>query len=251
MDKEAWDDAARYFEEALSHSPHDIDTRRLYVEALWNQGERTRSIQALRETVELDPDNAQLRLRLAEMGYATGDMRTASHEIREALEIKPKNQAAWTLRGLIFEALNSPEQALADYHRALQLDPTNQRTLFLLAELHYRMNRHHSALASLHLLSDTYPPGEQPIRLYELEGLNYLASGQYGKASRSLTIALQQGEPSPFLWQSLARAEFMRGEPMAAERALQASLAMQPDHPASLELLQQIRITQAQAREFR
>jgi len=237
IERGQWDDAERLLAKAVETCPGECDSRRQYAETLWRRGARAEAIGQLERAVKLVDDDATLHVRMAEMYLALDRPRLARGCAEQALDLDPKLAAGWSMRGRVNRAAGDTRQALADYHRALGYAPSNQTLLLEVAELYRELNQPQRALSVLQSLADTYSPGEEPQRVFYLEGLAHAAMGRHDDAANSFSMAVARGGPLLEVYHALAEAECATGRPEAAAAAAQQALTLDPKHQPSLRLL--------------
>jgi tetratricopeptide (TPR) repeat protein len=77
----------------------------------------------LTDAVELAPDFAEARTRLAAVAYAQGDLEAARAQLRRATRLEPRHFAAWVGLGTVLEDAGDLSGAAAAYEEALFLHP--------------------------------------------------------------------------------------------------------------------------------
>ncbi len=238
------DRAAKLLAQAVKTFPDDPEARRHYSEALWQQGAKPQAIAELETAVRLAGEDAELRVRLAQMYLEQGQDRRARQNAELALDLNPKLASAWATRGRVMRATDQLDRALADYHRAIGYAPDDREILLEIAELYRQINQPRRALATLHSLATTYAPGEEPQRVLYLTGLACMALGRHEEAIQSLSAAVICESPSAEHLHCLGQAELLAGHPSRAETAVLQALALQPRHAQSRQLLDHIRTAQ-------
>ena len=193
--------------QAVKTCPTDPDARRFYADSLWRQGRHVQAIAQLEEACRLLPEEASVRVDLANMYLTVGRFDRAGDCVQQAIDLDPKSDAAWATRGRVGAAetarLQGQErearlrQALADYHRALVYRPNDPRVLFEIAELYRQMGNPQRALETLQALADTYSPGEEPQPVLYFMGLACMALERYDDAAEQLSAAAARRKPAP------------------------------------------------------
>ena len=236
--------AERLLNAAVDQCPVDVDARRHYGEVLWQRGARSAAIEQIEAARRLAPRDTSLAIRVGQMMFDSGDSRAAYARANEVLDIDPKLPSAWLLRGRAAAALGDTDQALGDYHRALGLLPNDRETMYEIAELYRQLGRPQRALAALHGLADTFPPGEDPPRLYYLKGLALVALERYDDAVDEYSQSNRRGQPSAEVYARIAEAEYLAGRPRLASVAADAALELDPAHGLARQISQDIRVAQ-------
>ena len=239
VERGEWERAESFFSQAIESCPVDCEARRQYAETLWHRGAQQEAVAQLQEAIRLSSDDPTLLVRVGEMHLAQGNVDAAIDLAYQALDLDPSAPRAWLLRGQAMQRAGQPRQALADYHRALSDEPDNREALLQVAELYRQIGQPQRALATLQTLSDTYPWGEEPQHLFVLSGLAYGALGRHDDAVESFRTAARH-EPTPEVLFHLAQAELAAGHPTQARDAATRALALQPQHPPSLALLEHL-----------
>lgn len=237
MERGQWDAAESLLARSVKACPEDVEARRQYAEALWHRGAQADAVVQLLEASQHAPEDAELRVRLAEMYLDAGKVDFAAQTAQLALDLDPKLASGWAVRGRVKCARGELRPALADLHRALGLEPTNRDMQLAVADLYHRLNEPQQALVALQNVLDSYPPGEEPQQALLLQGLAYQALGRFDAAAESLSLAKRHGPPSAEILCRLGEVELLAGRPVSAAAAAREALALEPNHPASQELL--------------
>ncbi len=242
--QEQLDQALAFSKQAVETCSADLDARQVYAEALWAKGLRQEALKELQEVIRLAPKDAQVQARMAEMYLALGQIALARQYANQAIELNPQLTEAWVVRARVARVKGDFRSALADYHRALAYVPNHPEILLEVAEVYRATDQPDRALATLHRLADTYPPGEEPPQVLYLQGLAYSALNRPQEAAEVLALAIQRGGPSADWLYQLAQAEAASGRLLRAQQTLHQALALQPDHPPSQQLLNQLESVQ-------
>jgi tetratricopeptide (TPR) repeat protein len=229
---------------AVHACPTDTEARRNYAEALWQRGAQKEAIEQMELGAKTASEDVAFQVRLAEMYLAAGQAEHAAKNADLALSLDPKSPAAWAIHGGVMKAKGQPQQALAAYLHALGLDPQDRNSMFEVAELYRMQNQPDRALQTLQTLADCYPPGEVPQNVWYLTGAAYLALNRPDEAVENMREAVRCGKPNSDLYCRLAEAEFLAGNSREAAMAANQALALQPQHPESLDVLQRIQVAE-------
>ena len=244
MERADFVQAEELLAQAVHSCPENAEAHRHYGEVLWENGKRFEAVARLEEAVRLAENDVSARVRLGDMRLALGQTEAARLEIDSALDLDPRSADAWSVRGRLMQREGNFPQAIADFQRALGYAPEDRRTLALLADAYRKQQDPQQALAVLHVWNDTYAPGEQPAQLDYLFGLTYKELGCYEQSLACLNNAIRRSNPSPEWLYQLAEVQMLSGSPSSAAEAARHALAINPNHQASLALLN--RLEQAQ-----
>lgn len=117
--------------DGLEHiDPQATEFYRLFDKAydLVQHNQLPEAIEALRQALERDPDDALAHYALGTMLSATNQEREAVEEYRKACVLNPHN-AAWFSHLAVSQAMNGDLQgAIANWHKSLELEPSNAET---------------------------------------------------------------------------------------------------------------------------
>jgi tetratricopeptide (TPR) repeat protein len=87
-------------------------------------------VKALEEQAAQSPQDADIRVKLANYLYDRQQWQPAVEWYQKALALDPKNVGARTDLGTAYFYLGRPRDALREYRQSLQTDPTHQPTIF-------------------------------------------------------------------------------------------------------------------------
>ena len=243
--------------EAVKTCPTDCDARSYYAETLWLRNARPQAVAQLEEACRLSPES-DLRVRLAEMYLEMGRLDEAGRNADQVLGRNFKLAAAWRVRGRVLRSTGDRLlaagdldharaiylQALADLQRASGYDPSDRQAIGETAAVYRSLEQPQRALESMQSLVETYSPGEEPQQVLVWAGLDYMALRRYDDAVASLTAALARDRPTPELLYRLGEAQYRSGRNEEAAARLKQALAIDPQHAASRQLLDQILVAQ-------
>jgi tetratricopeptide (TPR) repeat protein len=228
--------------QAVTACPVDAEARRRYAESLWRRNARQEAIAQLESAGRLMGEDATLWTRLAEMHLACNQPELAWQDVEQALKYDSKMPGAWAIRGGVHRATGQPREALTDYLRALGYAPNDRAILQEIAALHRQLNQPERAMQTLQTLADTYSPGEEPGQIFYEMGLAYVALGRFDDGAASFTLAIKRGKPTAEMYCRLGEAELLAGRATEAAENARHALALQPQDPASRELLARIEV---------
>jgi tetratricopeptide (TPR) repeat protein len=110
-------------EARLRAAPDDGRAWYLAARAYAIVGDLTRTEQALRKTIELDPANAQAFGMLGDIFAMRGKLEDATHEFEKWSNRQPRSIAAHTMVALLLEKQHKQPEARRRYERILEIDP--------------------------------------------------------------------------------------------------------------------------------
>jgi tetratricopeptide (TPR) repeat protein len=87
-------------------------------------------IKTLEEQAAQNPQDAEVRLKLANYLYDHQQWQPAIEWYQKALQLDPKNVSARTDLGTAYFNAGHPQEALQEYRQSLKDDPTHQPTLY-------------------------------------------------------------------------------------------------------------------------
>ncbi len=244
LDRGRQQDAEALLAKAVAAFPTDAEARRHYAEALWRRGAQKEAIAQLEESGRLAGDDAPVWSRLAEMYLAAGQLEFAWKNADRAIDLDPRLPSAWAIRGGVLRSSGQPGEALTCYLRALGYSPKDRSILSDVADLYRQQNQPEQSLQTLQCLADTYSPGEEPAQVEHLLGQAYVALGRYDDAVESFSLAVTRGKPTAEVLCHLGEAQLLAGGLAEATATAQQAMALQPRHPATLALLERIRLAQ-------
>ena len=171
-------EAEKRLEDAVKLSKNDVDYRRYYAEALWQQGKHQEALQQLNEAIKRGGQNsATLHVSLAEKYLTIREYTTAYRHADEAVRLAPQDFRSWALRGRAkrMEAAYQAgyaehtaallHQAREDYLRALSLVPNDRELLAELATVQMGCGQLEQALATWLNVESLYPQGGEPMEV--------------------------------------------------------------------------------------
>lgn len=234
MQQERWEEAEQLFSQSIATSPVDAAAQRRFAQTLWRRGDHTRAVRHMEESVRLATGDAEALVELGEMYLALGDLSRADRAAEEALRADRASAPAWALRGDLLLVQDAAEGALSHYHRALGFRPHFPRVQIQIARTYQQLNRPQRALATLEILVEHLQPEEVTEEMHLLRGLALKALGRYDDAVVALAAAAQGGHPDCLY--HLGEAQWLAGDPVAAQNNVRAALQRAPQHEASRRL---------------
>jgi tetratricopeptide (TPR) repeat protein len=100
------------------------------------QGAITNYSQAL----QINPKNAQIYFKRAELHHHLGNFRDAINDYSQAIYINPKDAYSYNNRGIIYEKFGYIDYAINDYEKALKINPKEAVVYLNLAITYYNLD---------------------------------------------------------------------------------------------------------------
>lgn len=244
MERGQWEQAETFLAEAIKSSPVDAQARRQYAEALWHRRAWSEAVAQMEQACKLAGQDPALVVRAGEMYLEMGRIEDARLRANQAVDASPQLAAGWALRGRVHQATGHIEDALADMHRAISYQRDDQQMLLEVSELYRQLNRPARALCTLQSLKETYSPGEEPQRVFYLEGLALAGLDRYDEAAESFATAIQRDPLDVESYYRLAEIQLLAGRPVDAQRSVHQALSLQPQHEPSRALSERIAMAQ-------
>ena len=139
--------------QALSLDPRLAEGHAALAQARGNLGDETGAIQAYREALRYDEENAVVWCLLAAVCTARGedqDLEQAVEAAREAIRIDPEWFYSYLILGTAFERLGRYEEAAEAFAGGIEVDPEGTRSIhYGLGRVQLQLGNHAEALESL------------------------------------------------------------------------------------------------------
>ncbi len=149
-----------------------------------------RSIDALRQSVESDPDSSFLRGELARSLAEQNQFEQATLEADKALQLEPGSPANHLLRGKLFSVKRLGEEAVQEYQNCIQIDPKMEECYTMLAREQLVAQKHQEALRTIQRLLKKVPRSSAGLYYQGTIYNSYLKDDK--KAARSYQKILEE-----------------------------------------------------------
>ena len=163
------DDALGQLEQAAAADAENPDAWRDLADALLSEGRLDEAAKAIRQAVELRPDDVASLVDLAHVVHASGRTPEAIQHLEQALELDFNNLAA--LRGLVgmYREAGRPEDAVTAGRKVISYRPGDIETAIDVAELTLELNRLEEAVEAFRWLRDV--DDEPDHEVYAVHGM--------------------------------------------------------------------------------
>jgi tetratricopeptide (TPR) repeat protein len=119
------DEAARLYQQILSHNPQAMDARHMLGVVRAQQGRHAEAYDLIAPVVTADPGDALALANFGNVLNALGRLEEALAAYDRSLAINPNYPPAWLHRGNILQLLLHYDEAMQSYNRFLGFDPGN------------------------------------------------------------------------------------------------------------------------------
>lgn len=123
MNSKQFGSAKALIEKQLAQSPNDPNLLLMSAQTYGALGDAFAMENALKKTVEVDPQSLQAYAMLGKMYYQQGRLDLARRELETYVNRAPNSIPANTMLGTILELQNKKDEAKARYSKVLQIDP--------------------------------------------------------------------------------------------------------------------------------
>ena len=204
-------EAEKQLGDAVRYNKNDINYRRHYAEALWQQGKYQEALLQLEEALKRGgQNNVSLHISLAEKYLAirehiTDSLVKAQYHAEEAVRLDTQDYRSWALRGrtkwlqasrqagYTEHTIAMLHQAREDYFRAVSLSPNNRELLTELATIQMNCGQPEQALATWQTLQNLYPQGGEPNEVLIGKTETLMILQRFHEAESHLTAIRQRG----------------------------------------------------------
>lgn len=129
-------------------------------------GERRQALQSLTQLTQLQPQNIDGHLALADVQMATGDLAAAERAVQRALEIDGESIDALRTQALVALRLKRPDVAVAAARKVQKRMPQNALGLVMEGDVELDRKAFDAAAAAYRKATQTAEPGAAPARLH-------------------------------------------------------------------------------------
>ena len=152
------------------------------------RGDTAAAIRHIRKAIEWDPNSPPFHHDLAILLSTTGDHQAAVNSLQQAIHLDPENADYHYKLALALNSLGSTAAATTELEKTVQLDPTQSRAWYNLGLARSRANRPQEAIATL-LKGEAADPTDAAIP-YARATL-HARLGQKNQALAAATLALR------------------------------------------------------------
>jgi tetratricopeptide (TPR) repeat protein len=192
-------------------------------------GDWPEAARLFRKAIDLAPDDAIMRLNLAQTLSRMGNVRAALAELEAAIRVDPRFARAHFMMGTLLERSGRDEEAIDRYTAAVTHDPRLRDAHLRLADALRRIGRLEASLSSYQRVLELDPDSEE-ARFGEAMALVRLS--RHAEARDRLHAAMSLHPDQPAFSQALARLLAASPDPQVrdGQRALDLVKALAKQH---------------------
>ncbi len=219
MQSKQFGSARDLIEKQLAANPNDPNVLLMSAQTYNALGDAFAMEQALKKTVEVDPQSLQAYAMLGKMYYQQGRLDLARRELETYVNRAPNSVPANTMLGTILELQGRKDDAKARYSKALQTDPRAAVAANNLAWIDANSNGNLDVALQLAQTAKAQLPTRHEID--DTLGWIYYKKGLSSMAIESLTASTQRSPDNPSYNYHLALAHHQNGNKVEAVKFLE------------------------------
>jgi tetratricopeptide (TPR) repeat protein len=234
FDQGKYAEAAIQFVNAIKTDPAFADAHYHLAQTYLKLQHGAGAVQELSRTVELQPDNYQARLELANLLVLGRDFQAAQQQTDLLLKQRPNDPGVHSLVSSLYAAQDNVPAAIAEVQKAISLDPARWEFHLELALLELKNHQPDQAEASFKKVIELNPSATQA---YVLLGTFYQSNGRFADAEPQFRKAIELGPSSPEPRAALIRLYLAEGKKSAAEDLAKQAKHNLANNPAGYRML--------------
>ena len=214
--------AKALIEKQLAAMPNDPNVLLMAAQTYSAMGDAFETEQALKKTVEVDPQSLQAYSMLGRMYYQQGRLDLARRELETFVTRAPKSVPANTMLGTILELQGKKDEAKLRYNQALQTDPRAAVAANNLAWINANTNGNLDMALQLAQTAKSLLPNRHEVD--DTLGWIYYKKGLSTLAIESLNNSTTRQPDNPNYNYHLALAHHQKGDKEQARKHLEKAL---------------------------
>jgi tetratricopeptide (TPR) repeat protein/tRNA A-37 threonylcarbamoyl transferase component Bud32 len=234
------DRAVEGFNAAINRDPRFALAHAGLGEAYWARYRETKdelwpakAMVAISEALRLDPDQAQVRMALAEMYKATGRVSSAVEELGRATALRPQDDEAHLALATILAEQGRWEDSIREARTAIDLRPNYGQNHAVLGYAYFKKGDYKNAIVAYRRATELQPDNHRVFQMlgaaYQFDGDNTRAIANY---ERSNSI-----RPDPKAFGNIGGIYYAQGRYREAAQALEDSVRLDPNSAKQLRYL--------------
>jgi Flp pilus assembly protein TadD len=234
-------EAVALLRQSIEANPDDPEIRWELARLLLEEGQTTQALQELRYLVKHYPDDSRAYMSLARTLLRRGRFDDAAELADLALDLDSRNTEGLILRAQIAEARADSQLASETYHHILLQQPENAEVRLRLAKLEMEQGDSQGAAALLReTLANVPLSPEQVSATHWLLGMSYAQQERWQEAATTLSLGLPGEHASPQQRYELAYACFRAGDADRARAELTQVLHTEPENSPAKAMLTEL-----------
>jgi tetratricopeptide (TPR) repeat protein len=213
---------------------NNVDSRLRLAQYALAQNQTKQAYDMYKDLSLLTPQNADVFKTLYDLSSKSGDRGAASVYLRKYLSINPSDAVAQRNLGDLLYELKDQDGALAAYRAALKLDPTIKGFYKRYAELVIAKGQQDEVIK---VLSGAIKSGEADVGAYTTLGMIYQQKANFGKALDMYQKAMQIDPQNLDVLSALAECQAKTGDRNAAIITFEQVIMMNPKADKELKEL--------------
>ena len=220
-------DAESVVDKVLLSYPSDPSAFILKSEIEYEKGNINMSLRTIMNGIEMNPDNADVRLQKAKILFMIGRTDKAIIDLEKAEKADKNNLGVLLLMKDIAVSKNNNEDALKLSNRILELDPGNIEAMNTLSKASLSMRRSEETYASYKDMMVADNRAENFINILS----SMILEGKYGEAIQMFTEKEREFGKNPVVKRLKGNAEYAWGNYKAASEAYASASETDPKDP--------------------
>lgn len=201
---------------------------------LYWTGRLSQAIQAYAQSLDMEPDQPELYVKLARILIFRGRPERGLEMARAALRFNPDSAPAWAVLGMAYDWLGLPDEAIPACEQAIRLDPTYPEAYAYLAEAYIDAGRWYDANDVIDTAMELNANNVDVLRDY---GYVLEMQGNYTGAIQAYRDALQHHAYLAHLYLAIGRNAQALGNYTLAQESYQSAIEADPQSAAAQDQL--------------
>jgi tetratricopeptide (TPR) repeat protein len=234
FEKGKYAEAEIEFSNALKIDPNFADAHHSLAESYLKLQKADGAAEELARTVQLQPQNYEARLELANLLILGRRLREAQQLVDLLIPERPSDPAVHSALSNLLAAQGDVHGAIDEMQKTIALDPGRWQSYLSLALLEIRNNQYDAAEASFQKVIELHPTASGPRLLL---GNYYQSRNRYADAEQQFQKAIDVDAKNPEPRAALARLYLAEGKKAEAEDVAKHAKQDLPDNSAAYRML--------------
>jgi tetratricopeptide (TPR) repeat protein/tRNA A-37 threonylcarbamoyl transferase component Bud32 len=188
---------------------------------------------SISEALRLDPDQAQVRMALAEMYKATGRVSSAVEELGRAIALRPQDDEAHLALATILAEQGRWEDSMREARSAIELRPNYGPNHAVLGYAYFKKGDYKDAIVAYRRATELQPDNH---RIFQMLGAAYQFDGDSARAIENYERA-NSIRPDPKAFGNIGGIYYAQRRYREAAQALEESVRLDPNSARQLRYL--------------